>query len=83
MMLGVAGTQLIGLAVELGIADLLNDRPQPVETLAAATGTREQALLQAMRALAKLGVFAEPQPGYFTNTPLGDLLRLDVKCAIS
>jgi hypothetical protein len=78
MMLGVAGTQLIGLAAQLGIADLLDDRPQPVGTLAEATGTREQALLQAMRALAKLGVFAEPQPGYFANTPVGDLLRADV-----
>src|SRR5215472_12326326 len=77
LMLGVAGTQLIGLAAELGIADLLNDGLQPIETLAEATGTREQALLQALHALAKLGVLAEPKPRYFANTPLGDLLRKD------
>jgi hypothetical protein len=72
MMLSVAGTQLIGLAAQFGTADLVEGRPQPVGTLAEATGTREQALLPAMRALAKLGVFAELQPGYFANTPLGD-----------
>jgi hypothetical protein len=77
MMLGVASTQLIGVAARLGIADLLNDGPQPVEALARATGTREQALLQAMRALNALGVFAEPQPGYYANTAVGDLLRAD------
>lgn len=77
MMLGVAGTQLIGLAAQLGIADLLDDLPRPIAALAEATGMREQALLQAMRALAKLGVFAEPEPGYFTNTAVANLLRAD------
>src|SRR5467141_4139890 len=75
MMLGVAGTQLIGLAAHFGIADLLRDGPKPIGTPAEATGTREQALLQAMRVLAALGIFAEPQPRQFVNTPLGDLLR--------
>ena len=51
MMLGVAGTQLIGLAAQLGIADLLSDGPHPIGKLAEATGTPAQALLQAMRAL--------------------------------
>src|SRR5712671_5619364 len=41
MMLGVAGTQLIGLAAHFGIADLLRDGPKPIGTLAEATGTRE------------------------------------------
>ena len=30
-----------------------------------------------MRALAALGIFAEPQPRQFVNIPLGDLLRSD------
>ena len=77
MMLGVAGTQLIGLAAHFGIADLLRDGPKPIGTPAEATSTREQALLQAMRALAALGIFAEPQPRQFVNIPLGDLLRSD------
>ena len=77
MMLGVAGTELIGLAAQLGIADLLRDGSQPIGTLAEATSTQEQPLLQAMRALAALGVFAEPQPRCFANTSLGELLRAD------
>ena len=34
MMLGVAGTQLIGLAAELNIPDLLNDGARSIETIA-------------------------------------------------
>jgi hypothetical protein len=78
MMLGVAGTQLVGLAAELGLADLLKDGPEQVETLARATGARKQALLQVMRALVELGVFAEPQPGLFANTSIGVLLRTGI-----
>jgi hypothetical protein len=77
MMLGVAGTQLIGLAAKLEIADLLNDGPKSIPALAEATGTKEQALLQTMRALVALGVFAEPQPHQFANTALGELLLTD------
>jgi hypothetical protein len=77
MMLGVAGTELIGLAAQLGIADLLAAGPKPIQTLAEATGTRDHALLQAMRALTAIGVFAEPRPGYFANTTLSEFLRAD------
>jgi hypothetical protein len=75
MMLGVAGTQLIGLAAQLDIADLLSDGPKSIAMLAEATNTRESALLQVMRALAALGIFVEPQPSYFASTPLGEPLR--------
>jgi hypothetical protein len=74
-MLGVASTQLIGLAAQLNIADLLSDEPKSIETLAEATDTREPALLQVMRALAALGIFAEPQPSCFAISPLGEMLR--------
>ena len=49
MMLGVASTQLIGLAAQLDVADLLSDGPKSIVTLAEATGTREPALHQVMR----------------------------------
>jgi hypothetical protein len=78
MMLGVASTQLIGLAAQLDIAALLNDDPKSIAMLAETTGTREPALLQVMRALATLGIFAEPQPSYFAIAPLGEMLRNDV-----
>jgi len=76
--LGVASTQLIGLAAQLRIADLLSDGPQPIAKLAMTTDTREQALLQVLGALAALGIFTEIQPGVFANTALGELLRTDV-----
>jgi hypothetical protein len=75
MMLGVANTQLIGLAAQLDVADLLSDSPKSIVALAEATRTREPALHQVMRALAALGIFAEPQPSYFAITPLGEMLR--------
>lgn len=78
MMLGVASTQMIGLAAQLDIADLLNEGPKSIGALAKATGTREAALLQIMRALTALGIFAEPQPGNFAITPLGEFLRTGV-----
>jgi hypothetical protein len=78
MMLGVASTQLIGLATQLDIADLLKEGPKSIATLAKATASREQTLLQIMRALAALGIFAEPRPEYFAIAPLGELLRTGV-----
>jgi hypothetical protein len=77
-MLGVASTQLIGVAAQLAIADLLCDGPKSISMLARATDTREQALLQVLGALVALGVFAEISPGVFANTSLGELLRTDV-----
>jgi hypothetical protein len=78
MMLGIASTQLIGTAAQLNIADLLTDGPKSISALAAATETREPALLQVMRALVALGVFVEPEPNQFAATSLGELLRADV-----
>jgi hypothetical protein len=75
VMLGVAGTQLIGLAAQLDIPDLLNDGSKSIDALAEATGTRRPALLQVMRALVALGIFAEPRPDHFAITTLGELLR--------
>jgi len=49
------------LKAQLDIPDLPNDGAKSIETIAEATGTRKAALLQAMRALAALGIFAEPR----------------------
>jgi O-methyltransferase domain len=61
----------------LGVADHLADGPKTVTELAAATGTHAPSLLRAMRALVSKDVFAEPTPGTFELTPVGDLLRSD------
>ena len=77
MMLGVTTTQSIGLAAQLGIADLLEGGPKTVDELAVATGAQPRALSQVMRALTALGVFAETTRGCYARTPLADLLRTD------
>ena len=62
MICGTRTTQSISVASRLGIADLLKDRPMPVEELAAVTGTHPLSLYRVMRALASLGIFAETTP---------------------
>jgi hypothetical protein len=61
----------------LGVADHLIDGPKTVEELATATGTHAPSLLRAMRALVSKDVFAEPAPGTFELTPVGELLCSD------
>lgn len=77
MMLGVAQAQLLRVAAELGIADLLKDGPKLLEELAEVTDTQAAALLRIMRALINLGIFAETETGKFICTPLGELLQTD------
>jgi hypothetical protein len=74
---GYRVTQLLYVAVQLGIADRLADGPQAVQELAATVGTQADALYRALRALASLGVFREVAPQRFALTPLADLLRAD------
>ncbi len=64
-------------ALQLGIADLLKDGPQPVHALAAATATQENALYRLLRALSGVDCFAEVEPRTFAQTPLSELLRSD------
>jgi hypothetical protein len=62
---------------KLGVADHLRDGARTVEELAAACGAHAPSLLRVLRALATRGVFAEPKPGSFALTEIGDLLRSD------
>jgi hypothetical protein len=74
---GYRVTQLLYVAVKLGIADLLADGPQTMEELAATTDAQADALYRALRALASFGVFREVAPRRFALTPLAELLRTD------
>lgn len=47
----------VGVAAELGIADLVQDEPQPIASLAAATGSDTDVLRRVLRLLAVAGVF--------------------------
>lgn len=72
---GYRTTQLIAVAAQLGIADLLADGPRSADDLAAATNSHPDALYRTLRALAAIGVFAETDGRRFALTPLSELLR--------
>lgn len=77
MLYGALAAQMISVAAELGIADLLARGPLPAEDLAASAGAHPGALFRLLRALASLGVFTETAPRTFGLTPLGQTLRTD------
>lgn len=56
------------VAAELGIADLLRERPMTCAELADETGTHEESLYRVLRALASFDVFAENGHGQFEMT---------------
>lgn len=74
---GYRVTQLLYVAVKLGIADRLAGGPKAVEDLAEMAGAQAEPLYRALRALASLGVFSEVAPRRFALTPLAELLRTD------
>jgi hypothetical protein len=67
-------TQIIHVAAELGIADLLAERPQSVDALAVATDSHAPSLYRFMRALAGVGLVRQNDEGLFTTTALGRCL---------
>src|SRR4051794_10899393 len=76
---GMWVAQCVATAARLGIADALaQSQPQGSNTLARAVGADASALARLLRALASLGVFAEPSPRQYALTPVSELLRRDV-----
>jgi len=75
MYAGAWSTQAIGVAAELGVADLVANGPLAVGELAARTGSDPAALYRLLRALASVGVFEEQDGRRFALTPLAGLLR--------
>lgn len=61
-------TRAYYVAAELGIADLLQERPRDIEELARITSTVPAALHRMLRTLASFGVFAENRRGEFRMT---------------
>jgi hypothetical protein len=68
---------LSGVA-RLGVADHMDDKPKPVEQIAAETGAHAPSLYRVMRMLASFGVFKEGPPRHFALTPAGELLKSNV-----
>ncbi|HEX5424832.1 MAG TPA: methyltransferase [Candidatus Acidoferrales bacterium] len=64
------------VVAELGIADLIGDRPQSTDALAKGSGTQPQALYRVLRLLASVGIF-EWNDGAWRHTDASRLLRSD------
>ncbi|MEO7660616.1 MAG: methyltransferase [Pyrinomonadaceae bacterium] len=72
---GAMFTQALGVAAELGIADLIHEGRGKVNEMAAVTGAHERSLYRVLRSLASVGVFREISPRTFENTPVSETLR--------
>ena len=72
-------TQAIGVAAELGIADLVASGTATLDALAAATQCEPSSLRRLMRALASLGLVAEGHDRSYALTARGELLREDAQ----
>jgi hypothetical protein len=77
LLFGFLGTQLLYVASELGIADLIDDEPATIDVLASEVGASPDVLYRFLRALVALGVFAELEDRVFAQTPTSALLRRD------
>jgi hypothetical protein len=67
-------TAVIHVAVKLGLADLLADRPRTATELARLSDSHERSLLRLLRALGALGICTEGGDGSFSLTELGGYL---------
>ena len=67
-------TKPIHVVAELGIADLLRDKPLSVEVLAQKTDTHAPTLYRLLRALSAVGIFSESADRVFQLTPLAHCL---------
>ena len=73
--------QAIGVAAELGIADLLADGSRSSDDLAKAAGCDSGALYRLLRALASLGIFTEIESKRFGLTSMAEVLRADASAS--
>lgn len=77
MLFGAQMQRGVCIAARLRIPDLLDDRPQTAEELAAKTGAHAPSLYRLLRTLASIGVFSETADHKFELTPISALLRSD------
>lgn len=75
---GYLVTQLLRVAVRLGVADVLASQPRSAAAVAAAVGVDAPRLARVLRGLAVEGVVEERSDGAFALTPMGEWLRSDV-----
>lgn len=71
-------SHLVVALLETGVIDEMSRGTRDAAELAAETGCDLDALTRFLRAGSAVDVFAEPEPGQFILTDMGDLLRSDV-----
>lgn len=67
----------ISVANELGIADILKEKPKTINELASLTGTLEDPLYRILRLLASEGIFKESEGRRFSNTRVSESMQAD------
>ncbi len=77
MLFGALTQQSLCIAAKLRIADLLDEKPQTADELAAQTDAHAPSLYRVLRLLASADVFTENADGKFELTPVSALLRAD------
>jgi hypothetical protein len=82
LMDGYLVTQLLYVAAQLGLADVLAGAPQAADTLARQVGAEPGALGRVLRGLAAEGVLDEQPDGRFSLSALGTCLRRDVPSSL-
>jgi len=70
-------SRAVYLAARLKLADAVGNSRPTLGAIAAATGTRPEALCRLLRALTAHGIFREEDDGTFSQTPLSEVLRSD------
>lgn len=70
-------TQCIGVAAELGIADMLKESNCSIDKLAQQAGVKKSYLYRVMRALVSIGIFNEIEQGQFALNDLAEPLCSD------
>jgi hypothetical protein len=79
MVLAFQTSQVIYVAVQLGVVDHLEEGARTSDDLARATRTHPKMLYRLLRAAAAVGIVHEGADKHFSITPLGDCLRSDAK----
>ena len=75
-------TQVVGVAAELGIADVLSREPKDIASLARVTCCDETSLQRLMRALVSLGICNAGTDERFELTQAGALLASDAESSV-
>ena len=74
LLTGLLHTKLIGIAIDLQLADMLESGPMSTESLAESTGTNVDALRRMLGTLVSLGVFKSEKEDKFANNSISECL---------